>query len=86
MLDYLFTFSPHSFPPPTFIMKLPVLKGVLAGLGLSRAAQGVCSTNLLIDNYANYANNRNSLGQWTSGKHAIPVYSGLIIAVNMDSR
>jgi hypothetical protein len=31
-------------------------------------AQAACTTNLLIDNYANYANNLNSLGQWTSGE------------------
>ncbi|PMD25424.1 carbohydrate esterase family 4 protein [Hyaloscypha hepaticicola] len=32
----------------------------------ARTAQAGCTTNLLIDNYANYANNLNSLGQWTS--------------------
>jgi hypothetical protein len=34
------------------------------------AAQAACTSNLLIDNYANYANNLNSLGQWTSGESA----------------
>lgn len=35
----------------------------LSGVSIVRAA---CSSNLLIDNYSNYANNLNSLGQWTS--------------------
>jgi hypothetical protein len=47
-------------------MKFPA-KAFLALLW-ARAAQAACSTNLLIDNYANYAKNLNSLGQWTSGE------------------
>jgi hypothetical protein len=34
------------------------------------AVQAACTTNLLIDNYANFANNLNSLGQWTGGECA----------------
>ncbi|TVY78501.1 Peptidoglycan-N-acetylglucosamine deacetylase [Lachnellula suecica] len=30
------------------------------------AVQAACSTNLVVDNYSNYANNLNSLGQYTS--------------------
>ncbi|KUJ16056.1 uncharacterized protein LY89DRAFT_102026 [Mollisia scopiformis] len=39
--------------------------GLLA-LSWASTARATCSGNLLIDNYANYANNLNSLGQWTS--------------------
>ncbi|KAB8288454.1 hypothetical protein EYC80_010119 [Monilinia laxa] len=37
--------------------------GVVSYAAVARAA---CSSNLLIDNYAKYASNTNSLGQWTS--------------------
>lgn len=52
-------------------MKFPTR--ALLALLWAGAAQGACTTNLLIDNYANYANNLNSLGQWTSGEW----YAGL---------
>jgi hypothetical protein len=47
-------------------MKLPVT--IFCAFAWAGVAQAACSTNLLIDNYANYANNLNSLGQYTSGE------------------
>lgn len=38
----------------------------LYGLGWAGTVHAACSTNLIIDNYSNYANNLNSLGQYTS--------------------
>lgn len=34
------------------------------GTGVSAAA---CTTNLLVEDYSNYANHLNKLGEWTSG-------------------
>ncbi|CZR68593.1 probable deacetylase [Phialocephala subalpina] len=42
------------------------LSAGLLALSWVSAARAACSSNLLIDNYSNYANNLNSLGQWTS--------------------
>ncbi|KAH7027349.1 glycosyl hydrolase [Microdochium trichocladiopsis] len=43
------------------------LKSTLVGALLSAtAAQAACSANLLIDNFAKYSSNSNSLGSWTS--------------------
>lgn len=44
------------------------LLSTLLALSWISNAQAGCSSNLLIDNYSNYANNLNSLGQWTSGE------------------
>ncbi|KAH8762198.1 carbohydrate esterase family 4 protein [Hyaloscypha sp. PMI_1271] len=44
-------------------MKLPA--GAFLALLCAGTVQAACTTNLLIDNYANFANNLNSLGQWT---------------------
>jgi hypothetical protein len=49
-------------------MKASFSSLALLSLSWLGVAQAACSTNLLIDNYANYAQNLNSLGQWTSGK------------------
>lgn len=46
-----------------------ILKAVLTGLGLCQTASSACSSNLLVDNYSNYANHLNSLGQYTSGEY-----------------
>jgi hypothetical protein len=48
-------------------MKFSLASLALWGLPLLGVAQAACSSNLLIDDYANYAKNTNSLGQWTSG-------------------
>lgn len=42
-----------------------VVWGLVSSAAIVRSA---CSSNLLIDNYAKFASNTNSLGQWTSGK------------------
>ncbi|KAH6713323.1 carbohydrate esterase family 4 protein [Leptodontidium sp. MPI-SDFR-AT-0119] len=39
---------------------------LLKALGLAKAVNSACTSNLLVDNFANYQNNLNSLGQWTS--------------------
>ncbi|PVH73056.1 carbohydrate esterase family 4 protein [Cadophora sp. DSE1049] len=38
----------------------------LKALGLTRVVNSACTSNLLVDNFANYQNHLNSLGQWTS--------------------
>lgn len=50
-------------------MKISLSAAFLA-LSWASAAQAACSSNLLVDNFANYANHLNSLGQYTSGKSA----------------
>jgi hypothetical protein len=47
-------------------MKLSIK--IFFALTWASVARAACSANLLIDNYANYANNLNSLGQYTSGE------------------
>ena len=51
-----------------------LIKNILTGLGLIKAidqggvgAAPTCTSNLLVDDYARWSNNLNSLGQWTSG-------------------
>lgn len=55
-----------------FIIMVWLIKGVLTGLGLIKAAADsgspVCTKNLLVDDYAKWSSNTNSLGQWTSGE------------------
>ncbi|KAH6675433.1 carbohydrate esterase family 4 protein [Halenospora varia] len=46
-------------------MKISLSAAFLA-LSWASAAQAACSSNLLVDNFANYANHLNSLGQYTS--------------------
>lgn len=48
-----------------------VVWGVVSGVAVVRAA---CSSNLLVDNYAKFASNTNSLGQWTSGRWLFLVF------------
>jgi hypothetical protein len=47
-------------------MKLPA--GIVLALAYAGGVHAACSSNLLVDNYANYANHQNSLGSYTSGK------------------
>jgi peptidoglycan/xylan/chitin deacetylase (PgdA/CDA1 family) len=56
-----------SFPSTPHSLSMKLL-GTLLALSWISTAQAGCSSNLLIDNYSNYANNLNSLGQWTSGE------------------
>lgn len=49
------------------------------------AAEAVCSCNLLIDNYANFDENRKSSGQYTSGMYitALPK-SAVSLTISLD--
>lgn len=58
------TLSPHI--RSTRAMRF--LLGASLALAWAAGAQAVCSSNLLIDNYSNYANHLNTLGQFTSGE------------------
>jgi hypothetical protein len=45
--------------------------GVLAAIVVAVAStvNAACSSNLVVDNFANWASNNNTLGGYTSGKH-----------------
>lgn len=49
-------------------MKLSFSTAATVALLWTRSAQAACSANLLVDNYANFANSLNSLGLYTSGR------------------
>jgi hypothetical protein len=51
-----------------------LIKNILTGLGLIKAVESgsgaaACTSNLLVDDYARWSSNLNTLGQWTSGKN-----------------
>ncbi len=56
-----------------------LVKNILTGLGLIKAVENgagapntpTCTSNLLVDDYARWSSNLNTLGQWTSGKEPI---------------
>lgn len=64
----LFVVDVLSFPSHSLKSIMVFSSWLLKALGLATAVNSACTTNLLVDNYANYANNLNSLGQWTSGE------------------
>ncbi|PQE05690.1 glycosyl hydrolase protein [Rutstroemia sp. NJR-2017a BVV2] len=47
-------------------MKFSLGAAVWGAVSCAAAVKAACSSNLVIDNYAKYASNTNSLGQWTS--------------------
>lgn len=57
-------FNSYSF---SIIMKFSISSSIVIALSWANAAQAACSSNLVVDNYSNFASNLNTLGQWTSG-------------------
>jgi hypothetical protein len=47
-------------------MRFSALLG-LAAAAVQTVSAAVCASNLLIDNFAKYSTNTNSLASWTSG-------------------
>jgi hypothetical protein len=61
-------------------MKLPL--PALWALAWTNTVNGACSSNLLVDNYADHANNLNSLKQWTSGENQLGQPIAIVGPVN----
>ncbi|KAF4634245.1 hypothetical protein G7Y89_g3861 [Cudoniella acicularis] len=53
-------------------MRISISSAAILALSWASAARAACSANLLVDNYSNYANHLNTLGQYTSDDGSIP--------------